>query len=112
MERNSIGELEELVLLIIGAFGLGAYAKVIREEIISRTGRHLDVTAIHSVLRRLEEKCLVLSFMGGVTKDRGGRSKRIFKLLRSGRSVLDVRVLTRMELYKQLLTAENAVKQG
>ena len=34
MERNSIGELEELVLLIIGAFGLGAYAKVIREEII------------------------------------------------------------------------------
>ena len=50
--------------------------------------------------------------MGGVTKDRGGRSKRIFKLSMSGRSVLDVRVLTRMELYKQLLTAENAVKQG
>ena len=56
MQRNHIGELEELVLLAVGSLRDEAYAVTILKVIVEHTGRKLDVTAVHSVLRRLEKK--------------------------------------------------------
>ena len=103
MKNISIGELEELVLLAVGVlYDKEAYAvnilKVIREE----SGRNPDVTAIHAVLRRLEQKGLVESQMGGATAERGGRRKRMFSLTVSGRGILDTIMNTRSRLYNQL----------
>ncbi len=102
MKGEHIGELEELVLLTVGSFVNDAYAIVILEEIKSHTNRSMDVTAIHSVLRRLEKKGFVSSEMGGASKERGGRRKRFFTLTKTGRKVLDETMELRSTLYEKL----------
>lgn len=102
MRGENIGELEELVLLTIGAIYKEAYALAILEGIRQSTDRSMDVTAVHSVLRRLEKKGLVNSEMGGATQDRGGRRKRFFTLTQAGRKVLDQTMELRLSLYNKL----------
>ncbi len=102
MKGEHIGELEELVLLTVGALNREAYAVLIMEEIRNNSNRSMDVTAIHSVLRRLEKKGFVLSEMGGATAERGGRRKRFFALTTEGRKVLDETMSLRMNLYRKL----------
>lgn len=102
MRGENIGELEELVLLTVGALDREAYAVLIMEEIKNNSNRKMDVTAIHSVLRRLEKKGFVASEMGGATSERGGRRKRFFTLTRAGRRVLDDTMDLRMNLYNKL----------
>ena len=102
MRGEHIGELEELVLLTVGSLYQDAYAVMIMDEIHLHTKRKIDVTAIHSVLRRLDKKGFVISEMGGATADRGGRRKRYFKLTQSGRKVIDDTMELRLELYKKL----------
>ena len=103
MKGESIGELEELVLLSVGVlYDRQAYAVNIHEELKEQTGRILDVTAVHSVLRRLEKKGLVKSEMGGATAERGGRRKRFFSLTQAGRSILDEIMMVRSNMYQRL----------
>ncbi|MEQ9302668.1 MAG: helix-turn-helix transcriptional regulator [Marinoscillum sp.] len=102
MKGESIGELEELVLLTVGSLLEDAYAVAILDELIEKTGRGMDVTAIHSVLRRLEKKGYVSSEMRGATQERGGRRKRFFTLTHAGRAVLEESMSVRMELYQKL----------
>ncbi|MEO9485077.1 MAG: helix-turn-helix transcriptional regulator [Ekhidna sp.] len=102
MKGEHLGELEELVLLTVGSLMHEAYAVLILEEIKSNTRRTMDVTAIHSVLRRLEKKGFVSSEMGGASKERGGRRKRFFTLTKAGRSVLDQSMELRYSLYQKL----------
>ena len=102
MKTNHIGELEELVLLAVGSLYENAYAINILEVIKESTNRILDVTAVHSVLRRLEKKGYVTSSMGGATSERGGRRKRFFTLTHAGRSTLDEIMEVRSNLYNKL----------
>lgn len=102
MKGEHLGELEELTLLTVGSLINEAYAVVILEEIKSNTNRSMDVTAIHSVLRRLEKKGYVSSEMGGASSERGGRRKRFFSLTKAGRSVLDQSMELRYSLYQKL----------
>ncbi len=103
MKGKSIGELEELVLLSVGVlYDRQAYAVNIHQELKAQTGRVLDVTAVHSVLRRLEKKGLVKSEMGGATSERGGRRKRFFSLTQAGRAVLDEIMMVRSNMYQRL----------
>jgi len=102
MKRSQIGELEELVLLTVGTIYEHAYAIMILEVIKEHTGRNIDVTAIHSVLRRLENKGFLTSTMGGATKERGGRRKKFFTLSQAGRNVLEEVMDVRSTLYNKL----------
>lgn len=102
MKGEHLGELEELVLLTIGSLYHEAYAVAILEEIKNNTNRNMDVTAVHSVLRRLEKKGYTKSEMGGATSDRGGRRKRFFVLTQVGRKVLDDTMELRVSLYNKL----------
>ena len=102
MKGDKIGELEELVLLAVGSLYDGAYAVRIVNALNEHTTRQFDVTAIHSVLRRLEKKGFVRSEMGGATSDRGGRRKRLFWLTKVGLRNLDESMATRMTLYNKI----------
>lgn len=102
MKGEHLGELEELVLLTVGSLINEAYAVLILEEIKANTSRKMDVTAIHSVLRRLEKKGFVSSEMGGASNERGGRRKRFFTLTKAGRAVLDQTMELRYSLYQKL----------
>lgn len=68
--------------------GDGAYGVPIRHEIESRTARRVSVGALYSTLDRLESKGLVHSWFADPTPQRGGRSKRYFRLLPGGADAL------------------------
>ncbi len=78
--REHLGELEQIVLLAVLRLGDDAYGVPIRVEIEQRTGRSLTVGALYRTLDRLEDKGLVTSWFGDPTPERGGRSKRYFKV--------------------------------
>ncbi|MFY0605665.1 MAG: helix-turn-helix transcriptional regulator [Cyclobacteriaceae bacterium] len=97
-----LGELEELALLTVGSLQNDAYGVSILDEIESRTGRVMNVSAVHAVLKRLENKGYLKSEMGGATQERGGRRKRFFLLTQEGKKVLDHSMSYRIELYKSI----------
>ena len=83
-----LGEFEQIVLLAILRLGENSYGVPIRHEIESRTGRALTVGALYSTLERLEGKGYVTSHYGDPTPERGGRSRRYFKVKPLGLRVL------------------------
>jgi PadR family transcriptional regulator PadR len=78
--REHLGEFEQIVLLAVVRLGDNAYGVPIRREIEQRTGRSLTVGALYRTLDRLEEKAYLTSWFSDSTPERGGRSKRYFKV--------------------------------
>jgi PadR family transcriptional regulator PadR len=86
--RDSIGEFEQLLLLAIVQLGDDAYGVAIRREIEGRTGREVAIGALYTSLDRLERKGFVRSTMSEPTPERGGRSRRHFRLKAAGAAAL------------------------
>lgn len=87
--RIYLGELEELILLMVALLNKEAYGVSITEELKSQTNRDISISAAHAVLHRLEEKGFVKSRMGGASAERGGRRKRLFSITAYGRSAIE-----------------------
>lgn len=102
MKGTYLGEFEELVLLTVGALHPKAYGVAIMDEIKNEVGRSVNISAIHSALRRLDEKGFVKSEMGGATNERGGRRKRFFELTPFGKKALDQAQSMRIKLYNRI----------
>lgn len=102
MKGYHLGELEELVLLTVGILDQEAYGVAVLEEIKNQTGRKVNISAIHTVLNRLEEKGFLKSYMGGATEERGGRRKRLFTLSATGRVAIEEVKNLRNRLFNQL----------
>lgn len=102
MKGTNIGELEELVLLHVGILHPAAYGVAVMDEIEKQADRRLNISAVHSVLTRLEEKGLVKSRMSEPTEERGGRRKRIFLLTAAGKRALEEANELRTQLYNQI----------
>ena len=60
----------------------------IRREIEQRTERRTALGAVYTTLDRLETKGYVSSWTGSPTPERGGRSKRFFKVEGLGKAAL------------------------
>jgi PadR family transcriptional regulator PadR len=87
--RFYLGELEELVLLMVALLNKEAYGVSIAEQLKLQAKREVSISAIHAVLNRLEEKGFVKSHMGGASQERGGRRKRLFSITSYGRNALE-----------------------
>lgn len=105
MKGTYIGELEELVLLMVGVLYKEAYGVAVMDEIEKQTGRSLNISAVHAVLKRLEDKGLVTSKMSDPTSERGGRRKRIFILTAAGKRALEEANELRNQLFNQIPSA-------
>lgn len=88
MKRATVGELEELILLIIAVIRENAYGVNITHALEKQVGRRVDFSTVHTTLKRLEEKGLLKSTMGGATAERGGRRKRYFTVTAFGMRAL------------------------
>jgi PadR family transcriptional regulator PadR len=86
--REYLGEFEHIVLLAVLRLGDEAYGVTIRREIEARTRREVSIGAIYATLDRLESKNLVQSRLGDPTPERGGRSKRFFRVTAQGVSAV------------------------
>jgi DNA-binding PadR family transcriptional regulator len=87
--RIYLGELEELILLMVALLNKEAYGVSITEELRKQADRDITISAAHAVLHRLEEKGFVKSRMGGASAERGGRRKRLFSITAYGRNALE-----------------------
>jgi DNA-binding PadR family transcriptional regulator len=88
-ETYNLGEFEQLVLLaILRLQHDGAYGVSIRAEIAARTERDPASGAIYTTLERLETKGFVESEVGEATPQRGGRSKRYYRVTGEGSRAL------------------------
>jgi PadR family transcriptional regulator PadR len=97
--KEYLGEFEELVLLTIAALGDEAYGVSIQKSIEERCNRSISIGALHSTITRLEEKSYLKSWVGGATKERGGRSKRYYEITQAGRKAVAETKSLRDELW-------------
>lgn len=100
MQKEYLGEFEELVLTMVGILQEDAYGNAIVNEINERVGREVNLSAVHVTLYRLEDKGYVKSGMGGATNARGGRRKRIFTITNAGLAMLRARKEQQVSLWK------------
>ncbi len=82
--RDYLGEFEHIVILALLRLADRAYGVTVRQEIEARTRREVSIGAIYATLDRLEAKGYVKSVLGEPTPERGGRSKRFFKVTAKG----------------------------
>lgn len=85
--KQSLGHLEENILLIV-MIEKEAYGVTIAEAYEKHMDKSISIPAVHTVLKRLQQKGLVKSQMGGATPERGGRRKRIFEATSRGYDVI------------------------
>lgn len=97
-----LGEFEELVLLSVASLADQAYGVAVMKYIRDETGRMVNISAVHEVLKRLQRKGLLKSKMGGATPERGGRRKRFFLLTAAGRKNLEESMRLRVQLYSRV----------
>ena len=88
MAEHYLGEFEQIVLLAILRLGDTAYGVPIRREIEKRAGRKVTVGALYSTLDRLEAKGYICSWFADPTAERGGRSRRYFRIEPPGNEAL------------------------
>jgi len=92
---SSLGQFEQLVLTAILTLGGNAYGVTIhaRVEELGRP-RAAALGAVYATLDRLEDKGLVASWLSDPTPERGGRSKRHYRLEEAGVRALRESALT------------------
>ncbi len=88
MKGTYLGEFEELVLLTVGILHEDAYGLSITDELENRTKRNVTISSVHKALVRLEKKGFLKSHIGGASKERGGRAKKLYLLTSSGKKAL------------------------
>ena len=88
--------------MAVGILFDDAYGLAIVDELEKKTERSVMVSSVHKVLLRLEEKGYLQSRMGGATKIRGGRDKRLYTLTESGKSVLQYSRELRNGMWKEI----------
>ncbi len=102
MKNYQLGEFEEIVILTVGILSNSAYSVAIKDEIESRLTRTVSMGALHTALKRLEDKGYLKSFAGEATEERAGRPKRYFEITALGKKAMQYAKSTRDELWKAI----------
>lgn len=105
---DQLGTLEELVLLSVCTLTGDAYGVSIHQKLGDHTGRPLTLGAVHTTLYRLQDKGYLNSEMGGATKSRGGRRKRLFTATGAGLEALRASRSVRERFWKAIPALDTA----
>ena len=87
--RRILSRPDELVLLTVWRLHDNAYGVTIRKKIIEATEHDWSVGAIYDSLERLTDWEYLKAFQGNPTPERGGRSKRYYKITEAGITALN-----------------------
>ena len=112
IQRNFLGEFEELVMLAIDFLEeqpAGAYGVSIRERIENEGERSTSYGAIYATVERLEKKGYISSRQGEATPERGGRAKRYYKVETPGLKALNDTRMARRNVRFGLKHGQEAV---
>jgi PadR family transcriptional regulator PadR len=85
----ALGQFEQLVLTAILSLGDNAYGVTIHAKIEDLAKpRAIKLGAVYATLDRLEDKRFIASWLSEPTKERGGRSRRHYRLEKLGGTAL------------------------
>jgi DNA-binding PadR family transcriptional regulator len=88
-QPESIGQFEHVVLAAVLALGEAAYGVTIHDKVEAFIApRTVSLGAVYATLDRLEDKGLLKSWLSDPTPERGGRSKRHYRLESTGERAL------------------------
>ncbi|HKK44342.1 MAG TPA: helix-turn-helix transcriptional regulator [Balneolaceae bacterium] len=76
--------MEELILLSVWKLQQDAYGLEIKKRLSELLETNLSVGAVYTPLRRLKKRGYLTSWDSEPTEERGGRSKRFYKLSSKG----------------------------
>jgi PadR family transcriptional regulator, regulatory protein PadR len=102
MKKYQLGEFEEVVILTIGILNNQAYSVSIKDEIEARLSRTVSMGALHTALKRLEDKGYLKSYAGESTEERAGRPKRYFEITAMGKKAMQHAKETRDGLWRAI----------
>ena len=86
---ETLGQFEQIVLTAILALGDNAYGVTIHAKVeeLSKP-RKVARGAVYATLDRMEDKGLIASWLSDPTPERGGRSRRHYRIEKSGEKAL------------------------
>ena len=79
-----LGDFEQVILFALVRLNGEAHGAALATEIEERTGRSVAPGALYTVLDRLEAKGFVESWIGDSTPERGGRRRKVYRMLPEG----------------------------
>ena len=95
---NLLSGHEEILLLAILKLEDNAYGVTIRREVSLATGKEWSIGAIYDPLYRMQKKGFIYSYLSNPTAERGGRSKRMFRIRKQGLDALRAHTRVRKKL--------------
>jgi DNA-binding PadR family transcriptional regulator len=90
---DSLGQFEQIVLAAVVSLE-DAYGVTIQQKVEEIGGKPVKFGSLYTTRERLEEKGYLLSWMTEPTRERGGRSRRCYKLEPAGKAALQDSALT------------------
>lgn len=100
---DSLGQFEQVVLAAVLALGDNAYGVTIHAK-VEELSKPRKVTrgAVYATLDRMEDKGLIASWLSEPTPERGGRSRRHYRLEKSGQQALRESAKAARTLYEAI----------
>ena len=89
MKRTNLGELEEIILLIVASLFDNAYGVLIQEEVEKQCDRKITISSVHNVVQRLQEKGYLESRYSDPTPERGRKRKLLFTVTAAGQKAME-----------------------
>jgi PadR family transcriptional regulator PadR len=99
---NVLSGHEEILMLAILKLKDNAYGVTIRREVSRASGKDWSIGAVYDPLYRMQRKGLIESFLSKPTQERGGRSKRIFRIRKQGLDALKAQKMVRDRLRQRI----------
>ena len=89
MRGTNLGELEELILLVVAHLFKEAYGLNIKDVLQRKSQRSVSLSTVHATLQRLKQKGYLSSeYDDSSVTERGGRPRLIFRVTKSGKEAL------------------------
>jgi len=101
---TAIGQFEQIVLAAILSLDEGAYGVTIHAKVEALSSpKKVTRGAVYATLDRMEDKRLISSWLSDPIKERGGRSRRYYRLEKSGERALRESAQTARRIYETIV---------
>lgn len=108
-QQGALGQFELVVLTVIVDLADTAYGVTIHRAVTELSKpRSVSLGAVYATVDRLEDKGLITSWLSEPTPERGGRSRRHYRLEPAGIRALHESVLVARRICERIETAWGA----
>jgi PadR family transcriptional regulator, regulatory protein PadR len=99
-QPDTLGNFEQLVMTAVLALGDNAYGMAVHDVVEELGGKPVKLGSIYITLDRMEQKGLLSSWLTEPLPERGGRSKRCYRLEAPGKRALQEAAVTAKRIYE------------